>query len=69
MVCCNLQSIMVWDVRTKAQSFALSGHENTVCSVFTQAVDFLDNATLEAVPIRVVKRQIGVMMLLFNYGY
>ncbi|XP_049931841.1 protein pleiotropic regulatory locus 1-like isoform X2 [Nymphaea colorata] len=28
----------VWDIRTKAQSFALSRHENTVCSVFTQAV-------------------------------
>jgi pleiotropic regulator 1 len=27
----------VWDMRTKAQIFALSGHENTVCSVITQA--------------------------------
>ncbi|KAJ6911973.1 hypothetical protein NC652_022302 [Populus alba x Populus x berolinensis] len=26
----------VWDIRTKVQAFALSGHDNTVCSVFTR---------------------------------
>lgn len=26
----------VWDIRTKTQIFALSGHENSVCSVFTR---------------------------------
>lgn len=30
----------VWDTRTKSQIFVLSGHENTVCSVFTQAIVF-----------------------------
>ena len=30
-------NVQVWDMRTKAQVFALSGHENTVCSVITQA--------------------------------
>lgn len=28
----------VWDIRTKAMIFALSGHDNTVCSVFTRPV-------------------------------
>ena len=29
----------VWDIRSKVQVFALSGHTNTVASVLTQAVD------------------------------
>ncbi|KAJ6897871.1 protein pleiotropic regulatory locus 1-like [Populus alba x Populus x berolinensis] len=29
----------VWDIRTKVQVFALSGHDNTVCSVFTRPTD------------------------------
>ena len=29
----------VWDIRSKVQVFALSGHTNTVGSVLTQAVD------------------------------
>ena len=29
----------VWDVRTKAQVFCLSGHENTVLSIITQGLD------------------------------
>ncbi|GKV07364.1 hypothetical protein SLEP1_g19154 [Rubroshorea leprosula] len=29
----------VWDVRTKMQIFALTGHDNTVCSVFTQRME------------------------------
>ncbi|KAI3902980.1 hypothetical protein MKX01_042832, partial [Papaver californicum] len=29
----------VWDIRTKMQVFALSGHENTVCSVFARPMD------------------------------
>lgn len=28
--------MQVWDMRTKAQIFCLSGHENTVCAVLTQ---------------------------------
>ncbi|CAI5993568.1 unnamed protein product [Closterium sp. NIES-65] len=35
----------VWDVRTKAQIFALAGHDNTVCSVIAQAT-----ATVSALP-------------------
>ncbi|OMP07914.1 hypothetical protein COLO4_06938 [Corchorus olitorius] len=30
---------MVWDIRTKMQIFALSGHDNTVCSVFTRSTE------------------------------
>ncbi|KAI3844554.1 hypothetical protein MKX03_020371 [Papaver bracteatum] len=30
---------LVWDIRTKMQAFALSGHDNTVCSVFTRPTD------------------------------
>ncbi|KAI3942041.1 hypothetical protein MKW92_001757 [Papaver armeniacum] len=29
----------VWDIRTKMQVFALSGHHNTVCSVFARSMD------------------------------
>ncbi|KAI3889549.1 hypothetical protein MKX03_019650 [Papaver bracteatum] len=29
-------TIDVWDICTKMQAFALSGHDNTVCSVFTR---------------------------------
>ncbi|RRT56976.1 hypothetical protein B296_00038417 [Ensete ventricosum] len=29
-------SSSVWDIRTKAMVMALSGHENTVCSVFAR---------------------------------
>ncbi|KAG1338715.1 protein pleiotropic regulatory locus 1 [Cocos nucifera] len=29
----------VWDIRTKAMIFALSGHDNTVCSVFARPTD------------------------------
>ncbi|KAM7256697.1 hypothetical protein ACFE04_012438 [Oxalis oulophora] len=29
----------VWDIRSKMQIFELSGHDNTVCSVFTRPVD------------------------------
>ncbi|CAH8306081.1 unnamed protein product [Eruca vesicaria subsp. sativa] len=29
----------VWDIRTKMQIFALTGHDNTVCSVFTRPTD------------------------------
>ncbi|KAL5988264.1 hypothetical protein ACLOJK_036027 [Asimina triloba] len=29
----------VWDIRSKAQIFALSGHDNTVCSVFSRPTD------------------------------
>jgi pleiotropic regulator 1 len=29
----------VWVIRSRAQIFALSGHENTVCSVFARAMD------------------------------
>ena len=28
--------MQVWDIRTKMQIFALTGHDNTVCSVFTR---------------------------------
>ncbi|GBG88071.1 hypothetical protein CBR_g46442 [Chara braunii] len=29
----------VWDIRTKAQIYPLTGHDSTVCSVITQAAD------------------------------
>ncbi|MFS7920765.1 putative WD40/YVTN repeat-like-containing domain superfamily [Helianthus anomalus] len=28
--------LAVWDIRNKMQIHALSGHDNTVCSVFTR---------------------------------
>ncbi|KAG6650892.1 hypothetical protein CIPAW_06G074500 [Carya illinoinensis] len=31
--------ILVWDICSKAQIFALTGHDNTICSVFTRPVD------------------------------
>ncbi|KAI8002066.1 hypothetical protein LOK49_LG09G01090 [Camellia lanceoleosa] len=33
---------MVWDIRRKMQIHALSGHENTVCSVFTRPTSYFD---------------------------
>ncbi|KAG5386268.1 hypothetical protein IGI04_037738 [Brassica rapa subsp. trilocularis] len=34
-----IQLWTVWDIRTKTQSFALSGHDKDVCSVFTPPTD------------------------------
>ncbi|KAG2702125.1 hypothetical protein I3760_06G075900 [Carya illinoinensis] len=31
--------MQVWDICSKAQIFALTGHDNTICSVFTRPVD------------------------------
>ncbi|XP_042958343.1 protein pleiotropic regulatory locus 1-like isoform X4 [Carya illinoinensis] len=31
--------MQVWDICIKAQIFALTGHDNTICSVFTRPVD------------------------------
>ncbi|MFS7983242.1 putative transcription factor WD40-like family [Helianthus anomalus] len=35
----------VWDIRSKKQIHALSGHDNTVCSVFTRPT--VSNTTLQ----------------------
>ncbi|KAL0690877.1 hypothetical protein Bca4012_090556 [Brassica carinata] len=37
--CWDLEQNKVWDIRTNKQTFALSGHDKDVCSVFTHPTD------------------------------